>query len=107
MNGLSREMNDCIAQCFDCYSACLRASVSFKPGASTPDSHLALMLACAEICRTCAHFMIIGTLHHKHTCRECAEICLECAAACERIGGMQECVEACRACAKSCAEMAA
>ena len=35
--------------------------------------HFRLMMACAEICRTSAHFMLIGTPHHKHTCGECAE----------------------------------
>jgi hypothetical protein len=63
--------------------------------------------ACAEICRTAAHFMLIGSRHHKHTCAECAEICEECARDCERLEGMQECVEACRRCAESCRKMAA
>ena len=31
-------------------------------------------MACAEIRRTSAHFMLIYTPHHKHTCAECAEI---------------------------------
>jgi hypothetical protein len=43
------------------------------------------MMACAEMCRTSAHFMLIDTPHHKHTCGECAEICTECAQDCERI----------------------
>ncbi len=51
--------------------------------------------------------MLIGTPHHKHTSRECAEICEECATDCERLGDMDECVRACRACAESCRRMAA
>ena len=51
------------------------------------------MIACAEICRTSAHFMLINTPHHKHTCKECAEICEECAKDCERLGDMQQCVD--------------
>jgi hypothetical protein len=54
-----------------------------------------------------AHFMLIGTEHHKHTCAECAEICEECARDCERLDGMEECVKACRRCAESCRKMAA
>jgi hypothetical protein len=58
-------------------------------------------MTCAEICQTSANFMLIGTRHHKHTCRECAEICQECARSCEQGGGMDECVQACRRCALS------
>jgi hypothetical protein len=110
MNQLSPEMVDCITKCFNCNSTCLRTAIEFKPTMAADPSamdHIRLMLACAEMCRTSAQFMIIGTMHHKHTCKECAEICLECAAACEKLGGMQECVDACRLCAESCAKMAA
>jgi len=107
MDQMSAKMNDCIAKCFTCYSACLQASATFGPDPAFSNSHRVLMMACAEMCRTCAHFMILGTRHDKHTCKECAEICLECAAACEQLGGMQECVDACKACTASCAEMAA
>lgn len=40
-----------------------------------------LMIACAEICQTSASFILIGTSHHRHTCRECADICRRAAAA--------------------------
>nr|WP_246436194.1 four-helix bundle copper-binding protein [Rhizobium cellulosilyticum] len=88
----------------------MRTATVFKPTTSdtvAANAHIRLMLACAEMCRTSAHFMILETPHHKHTCKECAEICLECAAACEKTGGMQDCVDACRACAESCSMMAA
>lgn len=76
-------------------------------GKHTEPKHFRLMMACAEICRTSAHFMLINTPHHKHTCRECAEICEECAKDCEGLDGMEECVRACRTCAQSCRKMAA
>src|SRR4030081_2434702 len=44
------------------------------------------MMACAEACRTSAHFILIGSELHKRTCRLCSEICEQCAADCERIG---------------------
>jgi len=47
------------------------------------------MMACAEMCRTSAAMMLIGTAHHKHTCRECAEICEDCAKSCEQVRNMQ------------------
>jgi hypothetical protein len=68
--------------------------------------HFRLMMACAEICRTAAHFMLLNTPHHKHVCGECAGICTECAKDCERIGGMDDCVKACKQCAGSCRAMA-
>jgi hypothetical protein len=75
-------------------------------GEHTKPSHFRLMMTCAEMCRTCAHIMLIGSPHHRHTCHECAEICEECANDCERIGDMQDCVEACRICEASCRRMA-
>lgn len=72
-----------------------------------PTGHFHLMMACAEICRTAAHFMLIGTEHHKHTCCECAEIYEECARSCEQVGDMLDCVDECRRCAESCRRMAA
>jgi hypothetical protein len=76
-------------------------------GKRVEPQHFRLMMACAEICQTSANFMLIGTPHHKHTCRECAEICEECARSCESVGGMEDCVQECRRCAESCRKMAA
>lgn len=50
--------------------------------------------------------MLLGSAHHKHLGRECAEICMECAQDCERVGGMDECVAASKTCAESCKAMA-
>ena len=107
---LSAEMKACIDACLDCYKACLGTAMHHcleTGGKHTEPKHFRLMSACAEICRTSAHFMLIGSEHHRHVCRECAEICTECANDCERIGDMDECVEACRRCAESCRKMAA
>jgi hypothetical protein len=73
-------------------------------GKHVEPQHFRLMMACAEICRTSAHFMLIGTVHHKHTC---AEICEECAKDCDRVGGMDACVQQCRSCAQRCRAMSA
>ncbi len=103
---ITKEMNRCIEACLGCYRACLGTAMNLcleTGGKHVEPVHFRLMMACAEICRTSAHFMLINTPHHKHTCRECAE----CADDCERIGGMEECVAMCRACAESCRKMAA
>ncbi|ANM08044.1 hypothetical protein AMC78_PD00534 (plasmid) [Rhizobium phaseoli] len=110
MHEMDPIMQKCIDNCLRCYGVCLRTAMSHcleAGGKHTEPAHFRLMMACAEICRTSAHFMLIGTDHHKHTCRECAEICTQCAADCEGVGDMQACVDACRSCAESCRQMAA
>jgi hypothetical protein len=107
---LSAEMQQCVDECLRCYGVCLGTAMHHcleTGGDHVAPPHFRLMMACAEICRTSAHFMLIGSPHHKHTCRECAEICEECAADCERLGGIEECVQACRRCAERCRAMAA
>ena len=110
MQQMSSEMQKCIHACLGCYQTCLGTAMQHcltMGGKHTEPEHFRLMMACAEMCRTSAHFMLLGTPHHKHTCRECAEICTQCADDCERIGDMQACVEACRHCADRCHAMAA
>ena len=110
MNQLSREMQACIEECLRCHSTCLGMAMNHcleQGNKHVAPQHFRLMMACAEICQTAANFMLIGTHHHKHTCRECAEICQECAKSCEEVGGMDACVAACRRCAESCQKMAA
>jgi hypothetical protein len=110
MHQMSAQMQSCIDTCLACYKTCTQMAMNHcleLGGAHVEKRHFTLMMACAEICRTSAHFMLIGSEHHKHTCRECAEICDQCADDCERIGDMDACVAACRACAQSCREMAA
>ena len=109
MPQLNPAMRDCIERCLHCYSVCVSTAMNHcleAGGKHTEPAHFRLMMACAEICRTSAHFMLIGSEHHKHTCSECAEICTECADDCERVGDMQECIDACRKCAESCRQMA-
>ena len=110
MHTMSNEMQSCIDECLRCYQTCLgMASNHCLPagGKHVEPEHFRLMLACAEICRTSAHFMLLGTAHHKHTCAECADVCEDCARSCEQVGDMQQCVEQCRRCAESCRKMAA
>lgn len=101
-------LQDCIRRCLECYSACLGAATGHcleMGGPHVERGHFTIMLTCAEMCRTAAHMMLLGTPHHRHTCAECVEICEQCAADCERLGGMEDCVAACRACAQSCRQM--
>ncbi len=107
---MNKEMTRCIETCLSCYKTCVATAMNHclaVGGEHLEPAHFRLMMACAEICRTSAHFMLISTPHHKHTCRECAEICAECARDCSQLGDMDECVAACEACAASCQKMAA
>jgi hypothetical protein len=106
----NQAMQDCIRECLSCYQTCLSMAMNHcldLGGAHVEKAHFTLMMACAEMCRTSAHMMLIGSPEHKATCAACAEICARCADDCERIGDMDECVAACRACAESCRAMAA
>ena len=70
MHKLSKEMRDCINACLACYASCLGTSMMHcleQGGKHVEPEHFRLMMACAEICRVSAHFMLIGTEHHKHT----------------------------------------
>lgn len=107
---LTDEMRSCIEACLACGTTCLSDAIGHcleKGGRHTEPTHFKLMLDCADICQTAANFMARGSDHHRHICRECAEICRACAASCEELGDMDECVAACRRCADECEKMAA
>src|SRR5882762_1824171 len=85
---MSKDMQKCIDDCLRCYQTCLGTAMTHcleTGGKHTEPAHFRLMMACAEICRTSAHFMLLNSPHHKHVCKECAEICTECAKDCERL----------------------
>jgi hypothetical protein len=110
MHAPDPKMQECIDHCLRCYQTCLFMAMNHcleLGGKHVEKQHFTLMMACAEMCRTAAHFMLLGTEHHKRTCGECAEICAACADDCERVGDMEACVAACRTCAESCRAMAA
>src|SRR4051812_11469819 len=109
MEHQSEEMQACIAACTHCAQTCLGMAMNHcleLGGAHVAKPHFTLMLACAEMCRTSAQFMLMGSDLHRRTCALCAEICTQCADDCEQLGGMEGCVAACRACAESCRKMA-
>lgn len=109
MHQRSAAMQACIDECLKCFTTCLGMASTHcleAGGKHVAPEHFRLMMACAEMCRTSASIMLIGTSVHAHTCRACAEICEACAKSCEALDGMQECAEQCRRCAKTCREMA-
>lgn len=105
-------MQECIENCTRCHAICLEtlAHCLQQGGKHAAPAHIALLSACADICRTSADTMLRGADVHAITCRACAEICRRCAEDCESTGQndaqMQRCAEMCRTCADSCEAMA-
>lgn len=110
MRTMDEDMRRCIEACLACHQACLSTAPHHcldVGGEPVEPRHMRPMLACAEICRTSAWFMELGTELHRRVCGVCAEICEECAKSCEEAGEIESCVAACRRCAESCRGMAA
>ena len=108
---IAPELQECIDRCQSCQEACLETITHClrQGGKHAEAEHIAMLMACAEICDTAARFMLLGSQHHARVCEVCAEICTACARDCERFGDddtMQRCAEACRRCAESCRQMA-
>jgi hypothetical protein len=107
---VSSEMKQCIQNCLDCHSICLN-TVTYclqQGGMHSELPHIRLMLDCAEICQTCANFMLRSSEMHIRTCAICAEICLKCAEDCDCMGDdeqMKACAQMCRTCAETCRQM--
>jgi hypothetical protein len=107
---MTLDTQDCIDNCLACSEVCWGMATTHclqLGGEHVKQAHLALMLNCAELCRTAAQFMLSGVAVHRHVCAACAKVCAACADDCASIGQMDTCVIACRRCADSCAKMAA
>jgi hypothetical protein len=105
----SPEMQECIQRCLDCHRICLETVMNERLPSGDNEfgqEHLRLMMTCAEICQTCANFMISGSEQHTLICGVCAEICRRCSANCQKVGGLEDCVQACDACATHCEGLA-
>src|SRR3546814_11286458 len=71
------EMKQCMDACHECHVMCLTMAMTHcleMGGKHTEPAHMKLMLDCAQICSVALEFMARDSDHHKHICRECAEI---------------------------------
>lgn len=102
-------MDTCIENCLECFKTCEQtlAECFARGGKHVEQGHITLLHACAEICQTSARFMLMKSNFHTKTCGVCAEVCQECANACDSMEDdfMKKCAEMCRKCAQSCSEM--
>ncbi|MDQ3288774.1 MAG: four-helix bundle copper-binding protein [Pseudomonadota bacterium] len=106
----TQAMNECIDNCTRCHAICLE-TINYcldKGGKHAEAEHITLLMGCADMCRTCADAMLLGSKAHTVTCGACAEICRRCAESCERMDDpeMERCACMCRQCAESCEAMA-
>lgn len=72
MSNFSPEMQSCIDECLRRYQTCLGMAMSHcleAGGKHVAAGHLRTMMACAEMCHTLAHLMLIGTDHHSTPAR--------------------------------------
>lgn len=104
-------MNDCIDHCLRCHAVCLE-TINYCltiGGQHASPHHIALLSTCADVCVTSADAMLRGADVHSVICGACAEVCRQCAIACEGMGEdaeIKRCAEFCRRCADSCAVVA-
>ena len=102
------DLRHCVTQCLRCYETCFTSAMTYcleKGGQHVEAQHFRLLSACAEICRSCAHILLLRSPLYRQMCHACAELCAQCAHNCDRLGDMSECAEACRRCADTCEKM--
>ena len=97
-----------IKHCFNCSRVCIETlSHCLANGKSnlTSGKHLSLLQSCADSTQLSARMMTGNSPFHHQACELSFELCLACAAECERFQDdkmMQHCAETCRLCAESC-----
>ncbi|MFZ5510401.1 MAG: four-helix bundle copper-binding protein [Pseudomonadota bacterium] len=99
----------CIQDCLACCGICLQLAMNLclqRGGRHVQAEHFRLMMACSDLCRTTANFLLAGTPFYRRVCAACAEICEACADSCAGLCGLEDCERSCRQCAASCRALA-
>lgn len=109
MKKKSPDMVSCAQQCSECHNICMQTITHClrKGGKYVDPSHLHALMDCAEICRTCCHFMSRSSRSEK-ILNICAQYCNNCAESCEQFGDdeqMKLCAQICRECAELCRDL--
>lgn len=106
------EMKQCIQLCQDCHALCLQTVDHCLKlgGRHAAADHIRLLLDCADMCETTAHYLLRGSSFHERICRLCADVCRQCGENCGQLAGddelLKRCAELCRRCGGSCERMA-
>jgi hypothetical protein len=100
-------MQKCIEQCQKCQEFCLDTiNQCLKRGGPHADpDHIRMLMACAEICDTCARFMLLGSSLYAKVCEVCADVCDACSKECGRLQDTV-CADTCRRCTEICRQTA-
>ena len=96
---LANQIQDCTQDCLNSHVTCMDTAMSVMQQGGKPDM-VRLLLDCAEICQTSAHFMIRDSEVQGYANQACAEISTRCAECCMQ-EGLTDCGNACRATANS------
>ena len=101
---LIKALNECVAACNHCTSACLEEEdVKMMVRCIQTD------IVCAEICSTTAKVLAFDSSNSQEMVDLCGKICSECAAECEKLDmeHCRLCAEVCRKCEEACSAYAA
>lgn len=111
LQDLSADMQRCIDNCLACHATCERTSAHClrMGGEHASKDHQTTMRDCAQLCATCADFMIRESAIHMHVCGACAVACEHCEEECRRLANGDEmmlaCADTCAKCAETCRMM--
>jgi hypothetical protein len=110
MHKMSKEMQSCIDECLRCYQMCFGMAMTHcleLGGDHVKPAHFRAMIACANMCREAADMMLMKAPQARETCLLCAQVCEDCAKACDPLPDMKGCADECRRCAEACRKMSA
>lgn len=97
-------MLDCYLSCTKTITHCLE-----QGGEHADPRHINLLMDCAKICNVASDFACRESANHPAVYAVCADICKQCADACDALAeddpAMAECAEICRKCAEVCERM--
>lgn len=94
------ELYFCAAQCVSCYNACEREKDKEKF-----ERCMALDKDCEDVCRLTAQILERNPENGELLLKVCSDICVKCAAECEKHSSIEhckQCAEVCRKCAEMC-----
>ncbi len=96
------EIQQCIQDCLNCHATCKRTAEACKRagGEHGKDEHVYMLLDCAEICLTAAHFMQHDSPLYGYVCQAALQVANHTAEECERSGDT-DCANVCHTCVDS------
>ena len=100
---LQQQIQDCIQDCLNCHQVCQDEANKMRQQGQNTD-HVNLLLDCAELCLTTAHFMQHNSPLAGYVNQACAQVCRHCEDVCAQVG-MNDCANACHTCANSCEQI--